>query len=193
MSWFKKIWFLWSAGILISATVFLTVSLLDILLSIPASQAADADIAASLTAGNLSVSAPGQVILTAVDLDNLPDTDGQSTGILSGVEVRDHRQNAPGWSLTVTCTNFSDGVSTIGVTNFSVQPETVTPIGNSSLTGVNLGPVHTFTGINDPATLISADNNYGRGRFDLTTNLALVIGVATKPSTYSATLTETIS
>jgi len=189
----KSIWLFASAGMLILAVAVLVANTAMIFPRYDNARAANADIVASLTAGNLSVSAPGSVNLADVNLDSLPDTNGQATGVLSGIEVRDHRQSAPGWSVTVTCTDFTDGVSTISVTKFTVEPQSVTPIGNSSTSGVNVGTPHTFTGTSDPATIVSAGNNSGRGRFTIDTNLALEIGVATKPSGYTATMTETIS
>ncbi len=192
MNFLRKIWLISSAGILILAVGILTVNVFDFG-AISATQATNSNITASLTAGSLAVSAPGTAALADVSLDSIPDTNGQATGLLSNIEVRDHRQSAPGWSVTVTCSDFTDGVSTISVTNFSVEPQSISPVGNSSISGVNPGSTHKFTGISDPTTIMSANSGAGRGRFFLDTNLALEIGVATKPSGYTATLTETIS
>ena len=155
--------------------------------------AADATVTASLTAGTLQVNAPGTTSLSDTDLDVIDDSGGEATGTLSGVEIRDHRAAAPGWSATITCDDFDDGVEVIPVTEFTITPGTINPTGNSSLTGVTAGSQHTFSGTSDPATLMSAANGNGRGRFVQNTDLSLGIDVSTVPSLYSTTCTETVS
>jgi|GEM_PF-1867387 len=156
--------------------------------------AADTTINANVNAGTLSISAPGTASMSAIDLDAMDDSGGTSTGTISGIKVKDHRGTSPGWSATMTCTNFTDGGSnSIPVTDLTVTPDTPSAVGNSSLTGVTAGTAHTYTGTSDPATLMSATTGNGRGRFNQDVDLSLLIDVTTVPASYSATCTETVS
>lgn len=156
--------------------------------------AADTTINANVNAGTLSISAPGSASMSAIDLDTMSDSGGTSTGTISGIKVKEHRGSTPGWSATMTCTDFTDGGSnTIPVTDFTVTPNTPAAVGNSSLTGVSAGTAHTYVGNSDPATLMTATAGNGRGRFDLDLDLSLAIDVTTVPARYAATCTETVS
>lgn len=156
--------------------------------------AATTTINAQVNPGTLSISAPGSATMSAVDMDTIPDGGTNSTGTISGVRVKDHRSGTPGWSATATCTNFSDGgTNTIAVTNLTITPSAITPIGGSSLTGVTAGGAHTYTGTSDPASLMTATAGNGRGRYDQDEGLSLFVDVSTVPATYSATVTETVA
>ncbi|MFA4930865.1 MAG: hypothetical protein WC570_03320 [Patescibacteria group bacterium] len=156
--------------------------------------AATTNINAQVNSGTLSIQAPGTASMTSIDLDTIPDGGGTSTGTIAGVRVKDHRSGAPGWSATATCSNFSDGGSnSIAVTNLTITPGSISPVGNSSLTGVSAGSAHTYTGTADPASLMTATAGNGRGRYDQDEALSLFVDVSTVPATYSATVTETVS
>jgi hypothetical protein len=159
----------------------------------PEAQAASSTISTTLTAGTLQLIAPGTAALSSTNLDSIANGGTAATGTLSGVNVRDHRATAVGWSATMSCTNFTNGGNTISVTKFTITPGTVSAVGNSSLTGVAAGSQHTFTSTSDPATLMSASSGNGRGRFNQDTALSLLIEVATVPANYSSTCTETVS
>lgn len=148
---------------------------------------------AQVNAGNLSITAPGTASLSTIDLDTLPDGGGNATGTITGVRVKDHRSGTPGWSATATCTDFVSGGDTIAVTNLTITPGAISPVGNSSMTGVTAGSAHTYTGTSDPATLMTATAGNGRGRYDQNEGLSLFIDIATPPATYTATVTETVA
>lgn len=156
-------------------------------------QAASTTINATINAGTLSISAPASATLSAVNMDSIPDSGTTSTGTITGVVVKDHRAGSPGWSATATCTDFTSGSDTIAVTNLTITPGAITPIGNSSLTGVSAGGAHTYTGTSDPATLMTATATNGRGRYSQNEGLSLFIDVSTIPGSYSATVTETVA
>ena len=175
-------------------TAWLTSSYINSKMANDGVLAATTNINATVNPGTLSIQAPGTASMTAIDLDTLPDAGGYSTGTITGVRVKDHRAASPGWSATATCTNFSDGGSnTIAVTNLTITPSAISPVGNSSLTGVTAGSAHTYTGTSDPATLMTATAGNGRGRYDQNEALSLFVDISTVPATYTATVTETVA
>ncbi|MBU0648140.1 WxL domain-containing protein [Patescibacteria group bacterium] len=156
--------------------------------------AASTTVSADINAGTLSLTASSSVSMSAINLNSIGDAGSNSTGSISEVKVSDHRSTAPGWSVTATCSDFTDGGSnSIDITNLTVTPGTVSAVGNSSLTGVSAGGAHTYTGTSDPATMMTATTGNGRGRFTQDTDLSLFVDVSTVPASYSATMTETVS
>jgi len=144
--------------------------------------------------GSLSVLAPTNIQLTDTNLDTLPDTGTWSYNSYDNLVVRDHRSTSPGWSLTGTITDFTDGSNTIPIADkVLLYPLTLTPIGGSTLTGVSNGPVHTYTSTTDPATFMSATGGSGKGRFKQYGFIALWIDVAAAPGSYSGTLVLTVA
>ncbi len=175
-------------------TAWLTQSYIDKKNDNNSALAATTTINAQVNPGTLSISAPGNATMSAVDMDTIPDAGTTSTGTISGVRVKDHRSGAPGWSATATCSDFSDGgTNSIAVTNLTMTPGTITPVGDSSLTGVTAGSAHAFTSSTDPATMMTATSGNGRGRYDQDEALSLFVDVSTVPATYSATVTETVA
>ncbi len=180
-------------ALFVGVTSWLTNKYVETKLADSAVQAASTNINAQVNAGTLSISAPANASMTAIDLDTIPDTGGTSTGTISGVVVKDHRSGTPGWSATATCSNFTSGADTIAVTNLTLSPGAITPVGNSSLTGVSAGSAHTYTGTSDPATLMTATAGNGRGRYNQDEGLSLFVDVSSIPGTYTATVTETVA
>ncbi|MFZ5391705.1 MAG: hypothetical protein ACOZAR_00740 [Patescibacteria group bacterium] len=174
-------------------TAWLTQSYINKKMDNDSALAATTTINAQIDAGNLSISAPGTATMTTIDMDTIPDAGTSSTGTIAGVRVKDHRAGAPGWSATATCSDFTSGSDSIAVTNLTVTPGAITPIGNSSLTGVTAGSTHTYTGTSDPASLMTATSGNGRGRYDQDEGLSLFVDVSTIPGTYTATVTETVA
>jgi hypothetical protein len=174
-------------------TSWLTNRYFETRLADSAVQAANTNINAQVNAGTLSISAPANATMTAVDLDTIPDIGANSTGTITGVVVKDHRSGTPGWSATATCSDFTSGGDTIAVTNLTITPSAITAIGNSSLTGVTAGSAHTYTGTSDPAALMTATAGNGRGRYNQNEALSLFVDISTIPGTYTATVTETVA
>ena len=174
-------------------TAWLTQSYINKKMDNDSALAATTTINAQIDAGNLSISAPGTATMTTIDMDTIPDAGTSSTGTIAGVRVKDHRAGAPGGSATATCSDFTSGGDSIAVTNLTVTPGAITPIGNSSLTGVTAGSTHTYTGTSDPASLMTATSGNGRGRYDQDEGLSLFVDVSTIPGTYTATVTETVA
>lgn len=191
----KKDLFLVLVGLIVfaGATTLLTMKYLETKVANDGTLAASTTINATVNAGTLSISAPGTASMSAIDLDSISDSGGTSTGTITGIKISEHRNTTPGWSATMTCTNFTSGGNTIAVTNLTVTPGGLTPLGNSSLTGVSAGSAYTYTGVADPATLATATAGNGRGRFQLNAGLSLGVDVATMPGSYSATCTETVA
>lgn len=133
-----------------------------------------------------------EVKLNSVDVTTAPPTGVDTTGDFN-TTVRDHRGLAIGWSQTVTCTDFTSGADVIPVTNLSIVPTTLTPIGTSDPTGVHLGPSHNFANTSDAATIIFADAGRGQGRYDIYNLLNLHVDKNTPVGLYVSTMTVTIS
>lgn len=174
-------------------TAWLTQSYINKKMDNDSALAATTTINAQVNAGNLSISAPGTATMSTIDMDTIPDAGTSSTGTIAGVRVKDHRAGAPGWSATATCSDFTSGGDTIAVTNLTITPSAITPVGNSSLTGVSAGSAHTYSGTSDPASLMTATAGNGRGRYDQDEGLSLFVDVSTIPGTYTATVTETVA
>ncbi|MFA4931015.1 MAG: WxL domain-containing protein [Patescibacteria group bacterium] len=132
-----------------------------------------------------------EIYLSAVDIFSAPPAGGISTGQLT-TTVKDHRGTAVGWSQTASCTNFTSGTNTIAVTNLTLNPQTIIPIGGSDLTGVNLGTPHTFTGPADITTIFQATSSHGSGRYQSESNLNLLVPKTTVVGQYTATMTITV-
>jgi len=138
------------------------------------------------------VSGDNEVKLDPIDITTAPPTGADTTGDFNTI-VRDHRGLAIGWSQTVTCTDFVSGTNIIPVTNLSITPITIAPIGDSKLTGVHLGSSHIFLNVADAATIVSADPGYGQGRFDIYNHFNLHVDKATPVGLYKSTITVTVN
>lgn len=150
-------------------------------------------VTAKVNPGNLTLTAPGSVAMTAVNLDALPDQGGASTGSMT-LGIRNHRPPATntGWSLTAVVSNFVSGTDVIPVDRLTVTPGDLTPIANSPLTGTTTGPEVNPATPTTPISLAQAASGNGRGRYTQEVGLSLAIDVATAPGDYSATIVETL-
>ncbi len=156
--------------------------------------AANTNLNLGVNEGSLSVQSPSVVQLNETNLDNIPDTGAWAYVLYDDIVVRDHRSIAPGWSATATLSDFTDGTYTISAdSNTAFYPIAITPIGNSSITGVTGGPIHYFTGPTDPTSVMTATNGNGKGRYKNNGYLALFIDVSTAPGSYVGVLTLTVS
>lgn len=107
--------------------------------------------------------------------------------------VKDHRGTAVGWSQTMSCTNFFSGSDIIAVNNLSVDPATITPYGESDLSGVFLGTTHNLVDENDQAVLMYALPGAGEGRYEAESILELFIDKNTPSGSYTAEVTVTVA
>ncbi len=159
---------------------------------------ANTDILLNVNPGTLNqaieydLSSPTEIKMSAVDVYLAPPAGADSAGELKTI-IKDHRGTTVGWTQTLSCTNFVDGANTITVNNLTVTPDQVFPIGGSDITGIVLGPPHTFVDELDVMSLANAPLSFGSGRFRITNNLLLHIDKTTIPGTYTATMTVTIS
>lgn len=140
--------------------------------------------------GSLTLSAPANAAMNPITIA-FPAPN--STGNLGTVTANDSRGTNVGWSLTATCTNFTDGGHSIPVTNLTINPDnsTLTAI-SGSLTGVTAGVSHTFTGTSDPANIITAASGNGTGGYEINPDLSLTVPVGSYWGSYSATITLTV-
>jgi hypothetical protein len=149
-----------------------------------------------IIAGALTLQAPSDVTFSDITVSTVNQT---VTGNASGWKVDDARglktSQQPGWSLTASATNFTDGdpvePSSIAVTNLTVTPSSLSTISGSS-TGVSLGSAHTFTSSSDQTAVAVASGGNGRGRYQGDLGLSLVVPANTPASTYSSTVTFTV-
>lgn len=152
----------------------------------------------NITPGTLSqnvesdVSGSQEILMSTTDVFLAPPAGTSATGLLT-TQIKDHRGTSVGWSQTATCSDFVSGGNTILVTNFTITPNTLTGLGATPTTGVNLGPAHTFASIIDPALIAKADPGYGTGRFEIVSLLDLHIDKTTPVGIYTAIMTVTIS
>jgi len=148
-----------------------------------------------LVAGSLTFQAPADVALPDITVS----TDQQTvTGTASEWKVDDARghkpSQAPGWSLTMTSTNLSDGAqeeSVIPVTGLTITPTNLTA-NSGSLNGVSLGSSHTFSSTSDQATIATATSTHGRGNFQGDIDFSWIIPANSDAATYQATWTFTL-
>lgn len=132
-----------------------------------------------------------EIQMSTVDVYFAPPAGATSTGNLT-TTIKDHRGTAVGWSQTASCTDFASGANVIPVSNLTLDPQTISPIGNSSAIGVALGATHTFSGPADIATIIQAGPGNGTGRFQSDSVLQLLVPKTTPIGNYNATMTITI-
>jgi hypothetical protein len=66
-------------------------------------------------------------------------------------------------------------------------------ISSNSLLNVTPGSKHTFTGINDPATILNALKGYGDGYYQASATLSIAIPAGTHAGSYTGTLVETVN
>lgn len=114
---------------------------------------------------------------------------GNSTS--NGISVEDDRGTRDGWSLTVTATDLYSGTALIPITNLTVDPSKLI-VENGSGDHVSLGQSHTFTGENDPATVMIAEPGFGNGLYYSTLNLEFLIPANTKAGKYKAVMDFTL-
>lgn len=129
------------------------------------------------------------IITTATYIQNLFGNVGNSTS--SGISVEDDRGTREGWSLTVTATDFYSGSAIIPITNLTVEPNNlIVEQGNGD--HVSLGQSHSFTGEEDPATVMVAEPGFGNGLYYSTLNLDFVIPANSKAGKYKAIMDFTL-
>ena len=149
-----------------------------------------------LLPGSLTFQAPTDVALPDITVS----TDQQTVSdTVTGWKVDDARghkpSQAPGWSLTMTSTDLSDGdntePSTIPVTGLTITPANL--VANSgSVTNVSLGGSHTFTSTTEQATIATASTGAGRGQFQGNIAFDWIIPANSDAATYQATWTFTL-
>lgn len=107
------------------------------------------------------------------------------------VVIQDLRVKKPGWTVTVSFSDFVaiDGV--IPVTNLSIIPRAVTTQ-NGTLDGITVGNNHLFTSTHDVALLMSASVGNGFGRYMQQEGLELIVPENTPAGSYSGTATFTV-
>lgn len=138
------------------------------------------------------LSSLAEIRLSSVDVSLASPSGEDSTGQLRTI-VRDHRGTSIGWTQTLSCTDFSDGTNTISVDHLTITPNLITPIGTSDITNIVLGGSHTFVDPLDVMPLATAPVGSGTGRFRITNDILLHIDKNTVPSSYTSTMTVTIS
>ncbi|MBU0648193.1 WxL domain-containing protein [Patescibacteria group bacterium] len=158
------------------------------------SKAAKTVIYTNISGGSLSDLAPETIAMSDIDLDTVDSSGAVSNGIISGVKIQDHRSASPGWSLSITCDNFVDEESNlIPVTNLTITPGAISPVGASSLNGISAGSKRAFGSTIDPIILMSAAAGNGMGRFLQDVGLSLSVDISTVPGSYSSVCTETVA
>ncbi len=139
------------------------------------------------------LSTPTEVKLSSVDVSLAPPAGVDSTGELRTI-VKDHRGVEIGWSQTLSCTDFDDdGVNIIPVTNLTVTPSSIAPIGGSDSTGIILGPSHTLLSDIDIMSIATAPPGFGTGRNRIINDMLLHVDKTTPVGSYKATVTLTVS
>ena len=121
-----------------------------------------------------------------------------TTGTATGWIVKDARGNKTpaGWSLTISSTDFSDGLATpaiIPITNNLKVTTQATAATSGSMTGITSNTTGTtLTSTAAQATVATAASGSGQGEY--TGNVALVLTVPANSyaADYTATLTFTL-
>lgn len=92
----------------------------------------------------------------------------------------------------ITGDSWTIRVDTIPVTSLTLTPPVLTTVAGSS-SGVTVGGAHTYTGVSDPATLMTATSGNGMGSYSTNPTLVLSVPAATYANNYTATIIETAS
>lgn len=121
----------------------------------------------------------------------LSGSDTTTSGLLNTM-VKDHRGTEVGWTQTLSCSDFTKDGQVIAVSNLTVGPQIIIPIGESDLSGVFLGADHTLVDPSDQAVIMYAVPGAGGGRFEAESELSLLIDQLTLPGKYKAEVTVTI-
>lgn len=162
------------------------------------SATANTDLYLNIIGGSLSQTViPGdpannQTVFSSINIDSAPASGVDTTANLV-TNVRDHRGLALGWTQTATCTDFIKGANSLSVTNLTIEPSNLTPVGNSNVAGLTLGSTHTFLNDHDSATILLAAPGGGFGRYQVDNLLTLHIPKTTTAGIYTAVMTLTIS
>lgn len=156
----------------------------------------------TVTSGGTFSNATGGIY--TITIDSAGDT-GAATFTVSGLESvgstttgTDVAIGTYGVTATFASASYQVGdqwtirVDVIPVTGLTITPSAVTTIAGSS-TGVTPGSEYTFTGVSDPATIMSASSNNGMGSYSNNPALELVIPANSYANTYTATITETVN
>lgn len=138
---------------------------------------------------NLNLSISASFNLNTINMNDAP---GPTTGTFNNLIIKDFRGNAPGWTVTATGTDFSDGLgNSIPITNLTMTSQNIAPLYAESTAGIILNGGSLSTTI--PINLASATTGNGAGNFTVSGNFSLNIPIATVPGTYSSIITITIS
>ena len=143
--------------------------------------------------GTLSLQSPGDVVMPEITASTVNQTLQASASNWVVDDARGKKSSEqPGWSLTVSATDFSDGAgSNIPVTNLSVVPANLAIIsGNTD--EVSLGTNHTFSSGSDQTTVAAASTGKGKGRFSGDLDLSLVVPANSDAADYTSTMTFTV-
>ncbi len=149
-----------------------------------------------LLPGSLTFQAPADVVLPDITVSTDQQTVSGTATAWKVDDARGHKPSqAPGWSLTMTSTDLSDGdptePSTIPVTGLTITPTNL--VANSgNVTGVSLGGSYTFASTTDQATIATASTGAGRGQFQGDINFSWIIPANSDAATYQATWTFTL-
>ena len=163
-----------------------------------------------VNAGLLTLESPEAVTMDDVTVSTAAQTVGGGAFTGDGAtneannwkvdDARGHKPSSvPGWSLTATALDFSDGAgSTIDVTNMTVTPNDAEVLAPAVLGEMTLGGATSLLddnddGNSDAATVATAPALGGRGRYQGDLGLTLVVPANTDAADYSTTITFTVS
>lgn len=170
----------------------------------------------TVNAGALTMQAPADITLPAITVDSAAQTIGYTSaseavgGDIANKELqnwkvddaRGHKPSqVPGWSLTVTMTDFSDHLaeeSVIALENITLSPNDKEVSGAANVADVNLGLEEPLTesgtaGVSVAKTVATAPALKGRGRFQGDLGFKMVVPSNTDAATYVSTATLTVS
>lgn len=141
----------------------------------------------AVTAGTLSVTA-ANVTMGGITLDG---TDQQSTSAAAGNSwsAVDGRGSGLGWNVTITATNFIDGIETIAVTGFRIQllDANITLVGGNAKPTSSVTTATTMSGV--ALKIASAAIDAGMGSYTLKPNFELDVPAETvAAASYTSTI-----
>jgi uncharacterized repeat protein (TIGR01451 family) len=144
------------------------------------------------TDGTLSLSTPSEVSFGTIQISN-QDTEVCTT--LPNIKVRDTRISAPGWSATLTGSDFvavDDSNIKLPVKDrFKHIPGTITAL-SGNIEGVNQGTVRTVTSQSDPAQIFYASPNQGKGEYSMDSTICLTVPAYSRAAQYRGVVYYTL-
>ncbi|WP_238009938.1 HtaA domain-containing protein [Dactylosporangium sp. AC04546] len=149
----------------------------------PGGGSADQELTVDVPGGPLSLSsAGGTVALTGATIG------GAATGALNATTVSDLRGTNAGWNLVGQVEDFTGDAGTIGAGQLGWSPTATAAPGSGTVT-----PGGAATGLGTGHTLCKSAPGASAGVFTCGAGLTLNIPATTKPGSYTATLTLTLS